>query len=220
MLAREIVTENIPPLKSNDTGERAIDWMIEFKLSHLPLVENKKYIGLVSEEDILDFNDTTEKLGAYLKNLKKPYVLGSEHIFEVLRVAAGLNTQIIPVVDEDMQYQGMITLKSLLFHLASMTSISGTGGVIVLDLGNKTDYVISDIVRMVESNNAHVLSLFVDHQLKEQHTLTIKVDTSDIRHIVATFERYEYNIKAFFEESDLGDIYKDRYDSFMNYLNI
>ncbi len=220
MLARDIVTENIPPLKSSDTGERAIDWMIEFKLSHLPLVENRQYLGLVSEEDILDFNDTTEKLGAYLKNLNKPYVLGSEHVFEVLRVAAGLQTPVIPVVDEQMQYQGMITLQSLLFHFARLTSISDTGAVIVLDLGNKSDIVVSDIVRLVESNNAHVLSLFVDHHIQEHHMLTIKVDTTDIRHIIATFERFEYVVKAYFEESDLGDIYKDRYDSFMKYLNI
>ncbi|MCB9031953.1 MAG: CBS domain-containing protein [Chitinophagales bacterium] len=137
MLAKDIITENIPPLKSSDTGEKAIDWMMEFKLSHLPLVDNRVYIGLVSEEDILDFNDTTEKLGAYLKNLYKPYVKASEHIFEVLRVAAGLNSPVIPVVDEEMHYLGMITLQSLLYHFAAMTSISGAGGVIVLELGNK-----------------------------------------------------------------------------------
>lgn len=220
MLARDIITENIPPLKSNDTGERAIDWMIEFKLSHLPLVDNKKYQGLVSEEDILDFNDTAEKLGNYLKNLYKPYVLSDEHIFEVLRVSANLNSPVIPVVDADMHYMGMITLQSLLYHFASMTSIKGRGGVIVLDLVSKADYVLSDIARIVESNGAHILSLFMDNHIQGEHTLTIKVDTTDIRHIAATFERYEYQIKAYFEESDLGDIYKDRFDSFMNYLNI
>ena len=166
MLARDIITENIPPLKSSDTGERAIDWMIEFKLSHLPLVDNKKYLGLVSEEDILDLNDTAEKLGNYLKNLYKPYVLADEHIFEVLRVSATLNSPVIPVVDADMNYMGMITLQSLLYHFASMTSIKGTGGVIVLDLISKSDYVLSDIARIVESNGAHILSLFMDNHIQ------------------------------------------------------
>jgi predicted transcriptional regulator len=220
VLAKNIVTENIPPLKSSDTGEKAIDWMIEFKLSHLPLVDNKKYIGLVSEDDILDFNDTTEKLGVYLKNLYKPYVKDNEHIFEVLRVASGLNTPVIPVVDDNMEYLGMITLQSLLTHFSAMTSISGTGGVIVLDLAGKKDYVLSDIVRIVESNDAHVLSMFINEQSAESHTLTIKVDKTDIRHIIATFERFEYDVQAYFEESDLGEIYKDRFDSLMNYLNI
>jgi acetoin utilization protein AcuB len=220
LLAKDIVTENIPPLKSSDTGEKAIDWMIEFKLSHLPLVDNRQYIGLVSEDDILDFNNTTEKLGAYLKNLYKPYVKAGEHIFEVLRVCSSLKTPVIPVVDDDMHYLGMITLQSLLQHFAAMTSISGTGGIIVLELAGKKDYVLSDIARIVESNDAHILSLFMHQEGEDSHTVTIKVDKTDIRRIIATFERFEYDVKAYFEESDLGEIYKDRFDSLMNYLNI
>ncbi|MCB0796673.1 MAG: hypothetical protein KDB85_03540, partial [Chitinophagales bacterium] len=55
---------------------------------------------------------------------------------------------------------------------------------------------------------------------EDSHTVTIKVDKTDIRHIIATFERFEYEVKAYFEETDLGEIYKDRFDSLMNYLNI
>ena len=102
-----------------------------------------------------------------------------------------------------------------------MSSISEPGGVIILELNQKTDYVLSDIARMVESNDAHILSLYfnVDPDTGK-HAVTIKVDTTEVKHIVATFERYEYQVRAYFRESDLGDIMKDRYDSLMNYLNI
>ena len=96
MLAKDIISENVPPLKIKDTGDKAIEWMYEFKLTHLPLVENKKYMGLVSEDDILDFNNTHEQLGKFLKNLYKPFVKDTEHIYEVLRVAAGLKSEIAP----------------------------------------------------------------------------------------------------------------------------
>ena len=221
MLAKDIISENIPPLKSNDTGDKAIEWMYEFKLTHLPLVDHKKYMGLVSEDDILDFNNTHEQLGKFLKNLYKPFVKDTEHIYEVLRVAAGLKSTIIPVVDDEQHYLGLITLQSLLFNFAKMTAISEPGGVIILELVNKTDYVLSDIARIVESNGAHILSLYfnVDKETGK-HTVTLKVDSTEIKHIVATFERYEYVVKAFFQESDMGEIIKDRYDSLMNYLNI
>ncbi len=221
MLAKDIISENVPPLKIKDTGEKAIEWMYEFKLSHLPLVENKKYIGLVSEDDILDFNNTHEQLGKFTKNLYKPFVRDTEHIYEVLRVAANLKTTIIPVIDEKQNYLGLITLQSLLFNFAKMSSISDPGGVIIIELNNKTDYVLSDIARIVESNDAHILSLYFNINPENgKHTVTIKVDITDIKHIVATFERYEYIVKAFFQESDLVEIIKDRYDSLMNYLNI
>ncbi len=221
MLAKDIISENVPPLKIKDTGDKAIEWMYEFKLTHLPLVENKKYMGLVSEDDILDFNNTHEQLGKFLKNLYKPFVKDTEHIYEVLRVAAGLKSSIIPVVDSKQNYLGLITLQSLLFNFAKMTAISEPGGVIILELMNKTDYVLSDIARIVESNGAHILSLYFNVDADSgKHTVTLKVDSTEIKHIVATFERYEYSVKAFFQESDMGEIIKDRYDSLMNYLNI
>lgn len=221
MFAKDIISENIPPLKIKDTGDKAIEWMYEFKLSHLPLVDNKKYIGLVGEEDILDFNNTHEQLGKFLKNLYKPFVRDNEHIYEVLRVATNLKTTIIPVVDAKQNYLGLITLQSLLFNFAKMSSISESGGVIIIEVNNKTDYVLSDIARIVESNGAHILSLYFNVDPENgKHAVTIKVDSTEIKHIVATFERYEYIVKAFFQESDLVEIIKDRYDSLMNYLNI
>jgi CBS domain-containing protein len=221
VLAKDIISENVPPLKIKDTGDKAIEWMYEFKLTHLPLVENKKYMGLVSEDDILDFNNTHEQLGKFLKNLYKPFVKDTEHIYEVLRVAAGLKSTIIPVVDSKQNYLGLITLQSLLFNFAKMTAISEPGGVIILELNNKTDYVLSDIARIVESNGAHILSLYFNVDTETgKHAVTLKVDSTEIKHIVATFERYEYSVKAFFQESDMGEIIKDRYDSLMNYLNI
>jgi len=221
VLAKDIISENIPPLKSKDTGAKAIEWMYEFKLSHLPLVDQKKYVGLVSEDDILDFNNTNEQLGKFLRNLYKPFVRDTEHIYEVLRVAATLKSTVIPVVDAEGTYLGIITLQSLLYHFAQMSSISETGGVIIIEIRNKTDYVLSDIARLVESNDAHILSLYFNVDAESgMHTVTMKVDTTEVKHIVATLNRYEYQVKAYFQETDLGDMLKDRYDALMNFLNI
>ena len=102
-----------------------------------------------------------------------------------------------------------------------MSSISEPGGVIIIELNNKTDYVLSDIARIVEGNDAHILSLYFNVEPDSgKHAVTIKVDSTEIEHIVATFERYQYQVKAYFQESDMVEIIKDRYDSLMNYLNI
>ncbi|MBC8047546.1 MAG: CBS domain-containing protein [Fimbriimonadaceae bacterium] len=220
MLAKDIISENIPPLKTSDTGEKAIEWMYEFKLTHLPLVENKKYLGLVSEDDILDFNDTKEQLGKFLKNLNKPYVIESEHIYDVMRVATNLRSSVIPVVDTEMNYLGIITTQSILFYFSKMTSISDPGGILILELNSKNDYVLSDIARIVESNDAHILSMNLNTEASGKHVVTLKVDVAEIKHIIATFERFEYVVQAYFDESDMNEVYKDRYDALMNYLNI
>ncbi|MFN0276259.1 MAG: CBS domain-containing protein [Chitinophagales bacterium] len=220
MLAKDIISESIPPLKTTDTGEKAIEWMYEFKLTHLPLVENKKFLGLVGEDDILDFNDTKEQLGTFLKNLQKPYVLELEHIYDVMRLATNLRSSVIPVVDAEMNYLGIITAQSLIFHFSKMSSISDPGGIIILELNTKNDYVLSEIARIVESNDAHVLSMSLNMEASGKYIVTLKLDVGEIKHIIATFERFEYTVQAYFDENDLNDVYKDRYDALMNYLNI
>lgn len=151
----------------------------------------------------------------------QPFVKDTEHIYEVLRVAANLKTTVIPVIDSEQHYLGLITLQSLLYNFAKMSSISEPGDVIIIELNNKTDYVLSDIARIVEGNDAHILSLYFNVEADSgKHAVTIKVDSTEIKHIVATFERYQYQVKAYFQESDMVEIIKDRYDSLMNYLNI
>ena len=49
MLAEELIVDNIPPLSKNDTGETALRWMDEFKIMHLSVVENKNFLGTISD---------------------------------------------------------------------------------------------------------------------------------------------------------------------------
>ena len=53
MIAKDLINDSFPPLKLSDSGLKAINWMEEFRLEHLPLVDSVNYIGLASEEDIL-----------------------------------------------------------------------------------------------------------------------------------------------------------------------
>ena len=54
MIAKELLSNTIPPLKVSDNSEKAMLWMYEFHLSHLPVIKGKKYLGLISEEQILE----------------------------------------------------------------------------------------------------------------------------------------------------------------------
>ena len=39
MIAIDLITDEIPPLMHSDTGEKALNWMEEFKVSHLPVIK-------------------------------------------------------------------------------------------------------------------------------------------------------------------------------------
>ncbi len=221
MLARALISDTIPPLKTSDTCTRAIDWMFEFKTSHLPVVDKGKYLGLVTEDDIIDFNHPDESLGSILGNLYKPFVREDEHIYTVIQEAAKIESPLLPVVNEEDDYIGLITMPGLMRWFAAMSGISDAGGIIVIKLDGMKQYTMSEIARLVESNNAHILSSFV-RQVPETGEIqcTIKVNTTEVRHIVATLQRFEYHVDAYFTEREANDRIQERYDALMNYLNI
>ena len=221
MIARELITDNIPPLKPSDSGTRALEWMYEFRTTHLPLVDKGKFIGLITEDDILNFNHPNELLKNYNQQFYRPIVRDTDHLYEVMRVAAEIRSPLIPVVDEDENYQGLITMVGLLQHFAQANGMRDEGGILVVRMKGLKDYLLSDIALLVESNNAYVLSSYLRNVPNSTDIrLTLKVSTTEIQHIVSTLERFEYEVEAWYREDDSQEELKDRYDSLMNYLNI
>ena len=220
MYARELISEDIPPLKTSDTGERALAWMDEFRVSHLPIVNNVDFLGLISESDILDFNSASEPIGGHHLNLIRPYVFDYQHTYDVLKVMSSLKLSVIPVLNEQEQYLGLIHLSTLLQHFAEMASMKESGGLLVLEL-NIHDFSLSEIARIVESNDAKILSLYISSHIDSNKLeLTVKINRTDLSPIIQTFNRYNYTIKASFHQSEYVDDLKDRFDSFMSFLNI
>jgi signal-transduction protein with cAMP-binding, CBS, and nucleotidyltransferase domain len=220
MYARELISEDIPPLKTSDTGERALAWMDEFRVSHLPIVNNVDFLGLISESDILDFNSSSEPIGGHSLNLSRPYVFDYQHTYDVLKVMSSLKLSVIPVLNDKEQYLGLIHLSTLLQHFAEMASMKESGGLLVLEL-NLHDYSLSEIARIVESNDAKILSSYISSHIDSTKLeVTIKINRTDLSAIIQTFNRYNYTIKASFHQSEYVDDLKDRFDSFMSFLNI
>lgn len=219
MLARSLISDLIVPLKTSDTGLQALNLMEEFKVSHLPIVNNNELLGMVAEADIFETNTFEEPLGNHNLSLIKPYVYDYQHVYDVIRQVYQQKLSLIPVVDENNIYLGSITLNCLVKYFAKLAAVDNPGGIIVLEMGIR-DYSLSEIARHVESNDAHILSMYIvtlaDSTRME---VTIKVDRMDIAGIIQTFNRFDYTIKASFFEDDFNETLRDRYDSFMRFLN-
>lgn len=220
MIAKELISDGILPLKTSDTGKTALSWMEDLRLLHLPLVENGKLLGLVSEFDIYAFNRFDEEMGSHSLSLHKPYVYDYQHIYDVLKLVQLHRLSLVPVVDTEEQYLGSITLQTLLEHFALSLSVNEPGGIIVLGM-NVHDYVLSEIARIVESNDTKILSLIVQTELDSTRLqLTLKLNKRDIASVLQTFNRFNYNVLASFGAEDDFDDLKERYESLMTYLRI
>lgn len=220
MIAIELISDDIPPLKHTDKGETALQWMDELKVNHLSVLKKNNFVGLISEDDLLNKADLSLTLTELFDHLPRPYVNGNSHIYEVLSIASMDNLTVVPVLDNDESYLGCIGIVKLMQQLASTGAIKEQGGIIVLEM-NVLDYSLAHIAQIVESENARILSSYVSSNPNSQKLeLTLKINRLELGSILKSLERYDYAVKASFQRNSYIDDLKDRYDELMNYLNI
>jgi acetoin utilization protein AcuB len=221
MVAKDLISEIIPSLKTSDSGQTALNWMEIFRVSHLPIVNNQDFLGLISDSDIYDINQPEEPIGNHSLKLFKPYVDAEQHIFEVIGLASRLKLSIVPVLDSNNHFLGVITTSELIRHIAGISAIDQPGGIIVLELVAR-DYSLSQIAQIVEGNNVKVLSMYITSPPESTKLeVTLKVNTGDLTSVIRTFERYNYEVKTWVSDNDSMDrFYNERFDMLMKYLNI
>lgn len=219
MLNKEIISASVPTLNLNDSVSQALELMNEFHVSQLPVVNDEKYVGLIFEEDLLNANE--QDLIQTLENrFSRIAVHANTHFIESIQAAHDYDLTVIPVVDKEQEFIGSVTAIELLKNFAKISGASEPGGVIVLELEQR-NFSFSEISKLVETNDAQItqLNTYWDNS-SETFLVTLKINKFEISDIVATFQRYEYQIKYYFGEELYENELRNNYDHLMNYLSI
>ncbi len=221
MLAKELISDVIPSLHTSDSGQKALYWMDIFRISHLPIVNNMDFLGLISDKDIYDANMAGEPIGNHNLSLFSPYVTENQHIYEVIEMASRLSLSIVPVLDHKNHYKGVVTQSDLIHYFADFAALKEPGAIIVLDMSIH-DYSLAQIAQIVEGNDAKILSMYISsHSASTRIEVTLKINRNDLTSIIQTFNRYNYIIHStFMDHDDMEGLYENRYESFMKYLSI
>lgn len=220
MHAQDLITADIPPLRPQDDASRALDWMEEFKVSHLPVVEGRRLVGMVKDLDLVDRNDPRAAVASVMDSTEIPYARGGQHIYEVMRLFSERGLTVVPVLDDVGVYLGAITEHEALRRLAQVTNIHEPGSIVVLEMGVR-DYSLHEIARLVEANDAKVLSVYT-RTLPDSTRIevTLKINREDISDVLRSFDRYELFVKTTYQGSKLHEDLRGRYEELMRYINL
>lgn len=219
MIAQQLISDVIPPLKSSDPIKKVVERMAEFRVNHLPIVNENQIFGLVADEDLIEIQDYELPVSGVKLSVTHACINQEQHIYDVIRIFAEKRLTLIPVVDEHKNYLGVISINSIVEYIANLTSVKEPGGIIVIEINNR-DNSLAHISQIVESNNAQILSSYITSFPESTRLeVTLKLNRTDISAIVASFLRYDYTVVATYNDlkSDAGS--SDRYDQLMNYLS-
>ena len=220
MIALDLISDSIPSIKKSDLVGRVLSWMNEFKVAHLPILDQGELVGLMSEDDLLDCGEESMKIGELTPTISgKTYVYEEAHLLEVLHQLTQNELDIVPVLNAQQKYQGIISKGEVVKGLGELLGAHEPGGIIVLEV-NQNDYVLSEIGRICESNNAKVISMWVQTLQNAQKVwVSIKLNIREVSSVVATFERFKYKIIQVFFDGDQPNSYEEHYENLIRYLN-
>ncbi len=220
MLINELILSQVPILKKEDTIAEALLAFEDAKLTQLPIVEQDKLIGLIDEEAIADVQDDLH-VEATFNDLMPIYVYPEQHLLEALKKLSVENADLIPVIHQDTkEYMGVILLSELIKSVGIYMNATSPGAVVVLEV-NPYQYSFGELCRLIETNDAFItqLNTYINKSTGMM-SVSIKVNKNEVSDIVATLQRYEYQVKAYFGDEHFANELRENYEHLMNYLDI
>lgn len=212
------ISNDFRAIDSQETIASVQDFFVGVDFSHFPVLENGIFIGNIATDDLEAF-ETNKKMIDYKYRLEPFFVRKSVILLDVLENFAKNDTNIIPVLDENNSYIGYYQIKDFLKIFQETPFLKEPGGSITLQK-RLSDYSMSEVCRIVETNNAKVLGCFVSQAGLESVQLTIKISSGAINEIIQTFRRYNYEIISEHQEDNYINSLKENSDYLDRYLNI
>ncbi len=220
MLTIDLINNNIPRLQLKDTVSKALRLISDFRVTHLPVVEDEKFLGLISEDDLLDQDEPKMPMELLQEFFIHASVHDNEHFLNAVTCSNQFDTTVVPVVNEENDLVGVITTNDLLKTLGNFAGTNEIGGIVVLEM-ERSQFAISEISRIVESNDATILHLNTTvHSETGMLTVTLHINKKEIAAIVSTFERYDYDVIYYFGNENFENEIHSNYRHLMNYLDI
>lgn len=219
MQAADYIHPRIPALQVTDPAGTALRWMEELGVDTLPVSEEAVFMGFVVDEILLEQDQLDTPLGQVELESRSCWVQADAHLYDLLRVADEHQSKWIAVVDRDHHLVGVASTQDALAAYANSLSIHSQGSVLVLSLQMK-DYQLSEIARLVESENTKIVSCLLnsDPMDPQQLDVTLKLDRQDLRHVKATLQRFGYQVIDFAQEEGEQSIEEERIGNLLRFL--
>ena len=212
------IIDTIPVFNLEGTLNEVIHFFKHTTYSHVAIVEDNIFLGVLSENDLETF-ESEKKIEDYKYNLESFFALKSTSWLDLLEQFARNECNLLPVLDDEKQVIGYYDLNDIVGVFIDTPFFTEPGGMLVVAKGIK-DYSFSEISQIVESNNTKLLGAFITDIRNDIIQITIKISTGNFSEVVQTFRRYNYNILFGNKDDQFIENLKERSDYLDKYLNV
>lgn len=208
----------LDPLATTDTVGEALVELATAHLAHLPVLDpTDRLDSVVTEAALRAYPDPEAPIGALVAG--EPVAIRPDtHVFDAAHLLRQHGLSMLPVVDEEGVYEGLVVRQDVFAQLAHMLATEEPGAIVVLDAA-RDNFSLGQVAQIIEQNGVRILSVSTEDDPgagRVQVTLKLNVsDTARVRHVMA---HHDYRVTAVFDEAE--DDLEERAAAFLRYLNV
>lgn len=212
------ILSDLEALSPSDSAKKAVEIFRNQPISHFPIVENNRLIGLISESDIHAIEtNTLLKESSHLLDLF--FADENTDVLELLKRFTINESNILPVLDKEQQYIGYFELNDILELCYNTPFLSEQGLTLIIEKASK-DFSFSEISQIVESNKAKLLGIFITENRNDIIQIGVKFYSDEINEVIQSFRRYDYKVITEHKDDYFLETLKERSDYLRKYLSI
>lgn len=220
MVADQLINYMVPPLKVDDDITRAKQWMDEFRIKELPVVQNSKLLGFITEDLLFDSEIMNASVGEYPLISETCIVRPNRHYYDVLKVINDHEMAMVAVLDLNEDFKGVVLIEDILKEFGDTAIVNSVGAIIVLK-SSLNDYSLSEISRIVEMNGSTVLGANVkpDRDDPSLIEVVLRVNHQDVNQISSGLAKSGYQVSSSYNTEDNSFDENDRFGHLMKFLD-
>jgi len=177
MRVRNWMTKSAPVIRKDSNVREALKVMDLYGMKELAVVDEEgRYMGILNKEDIIKQNPERDIEDFVI--FRELYLHPGDTIEDAFLAFMEASEEFIPVVDDNLEVVGIITLQDVLESMIEITAMDEPGCRLSLVLEDKPGKLF-DIVKVLSENFLNILSLLTYREGEGKRRVVIRVDALD-----------------------------------------
>lgn len=219
MIAGSLIHDSLSPLRLSDTVGAALEYMNAMRVSELPVGDNNRLYNYARTLNLLQEKADKRLSDIIPFNPHAPVVHAQQHVYEVIPLMVASDLEVMAVANDQNQIIGIIDQRKIQEIISQSLTYKGMGAVLVI-MAEPRDFAPSHIMRLVEENGAKVLGMMVNQTEAGNLLVSLKLNTTLVKGIVASLSRFGYKTEDVYMSEDFNRQDNNEYESILRFFDI
>lgn len=219
MHAVNFINEQLSPLRKTDTVEVAVDYMMVQGVAELPIIDRQTVYNYARMKQLAELDKTLTLESCIPFNPHAVYVTENQHLYDIVPLFNTYDLQVLCVLNPNGEFTGIVDSRKVQQEISNSLTYKGLGAVVVLEVSER-DFAPSQIARLIEENGAKMIGLMTSSTGGDKLSISIKLNTVNIRNVVATFNRFGFKVGQYYNAEDMNEFTQKDYDSVFKFFDL